>query len=151
MTYTMRQQFLARRAEYIVTDGDGREVYRLLGDDFIGETLRMCDARGEEVGVLHFRRRHGLVSYRVECRGETLEMRQKLTWLTYRFTGKDSPWELEVALTDHRFILREGPEGPVRLTARKRWLCWGDCFDAEIEPETDPALCLLLLLGAGRR
>lgn len=151
MKYTVRQKLFAPRSEYLITDADGREIYRLLGDDFIGRTLHMCDTRGEEAGVLHFRRRRGLVSYQVERHGETLKMRQKLTFLNYRFAGEASPWEVAIGLTGRRFTLREGHDGPVRLTARKRLFCWGECFAAEISPGADPVLCLLLLLGAGRR
>ena len=151
MKLDIRQNPFSRNEQFTATDAAGRKRFRGEGEPFVGHTLGIWGDRGNQAASVRRKSRHGLTRFQVERSGATVDMRQTLALLTYRFVSDDGFWNLSVSFTGHFFILREGEAGPVHMTARRKWLAWRDRYEMELRPGADAALCLALLLGAGWR
>lgn len=146
--FDIRQKPFSTREQFLISDPEGKRLFRAQGDPFVGRELRLFGPAEQEIAVIRRVSRHGLSRYRVEAGDAAADMRQKLSPITYRFFCDDPAWSLEMTFTGRRFALREGEAGPVRMTARKRWFSWGARLTAETAPDADAVFCLALLLGA---
>ncbi len=147
MKLYIRQKVFSWNDKFKVFDERGREKYLIEGEFFsLGKKLHINDMQGNEVAFISQKVLSFLPRYFVYVNGtEVAEIVKQFSLFRPKYTIEGLGWEISGDFFSHDYVI--SCRGRNIVTISKQWMTWGDCYELEIENESDEIVSLAVVLA----
>lgn len=147
MKLYIKQKVFSWNDKFKVFDEQGREKYLIEGEFFsLGKKLHIINMRGEEVAFIAQKVFSFLPRYFVYINGtEVAEIVKQLSLFRPKYSIEGLGWEISGDFFSHDYDIK--CNGRNIVTISKQWMTWGDCYELEIEDESDEIVSLAVVLA----
>ncbi len=147
MKLYIRQKVFSWKDKFKVYDGGGEEKYNIEGEIFsLGKKLRVYDRQGKEAAFIAQKVFSFLPRYFVYIDGnEVAEIVKQFTFFRPKYSIEGLGWEIEGDFFAHDYVITKNSRSIV--TIKKQWMTWGDCYELDIESDSDEIIALAVVLA----
>ena len=137
MKLYIKQKAFSWNDKFKVFDEEGREKYYIEGEFFsFGKKLHINDLQGNEVAFIAQKVFSFLPRYFVYVNGtEVAEIVKQFSLFKPKYTIDGLGWEISGGFLAHDYVISRNGRNIVSIS--KQWMTWGDCYELEIENESD--------------
>jgi uncharacterized protein YxjI len=147
MKLYLKQKFFSWKDRAWVKDETGADRYFIEGKVFsIGKKLWIMTPEGEQLAFVRQKVPTLMPKFIVEIGGrEVATIAKKFTFLKPKYEIDGLGWTVQGDFMGHDYTVFAG-ERPI-ITIHKKWIAWGDSFEADIAPGTDEVLALSVVVA----
>ena len=147
MKLYLKQKFFSWKDRAWVKDETGADRYFIEGKVLsIGKKLWIMTPEGEQLAFIRQKVPTLMPKFIVEIGGsEVATIAKKFTFLKPKYEIDGLGWTVQGNFTGHDYTVSEG-ERPI-ITIHKKWMSWGDSFEADIAPGTNEVLALAVVVA----
>lgn len=143
MRFYIKQQVLTLKDRFTVKDENEKDRYFVEGEFLtFGKKLRVYDEHNTEVLYIEQKLWKLLPEFDLYVDNEKVATIKK-EWALFKnnYTIHGQNWEIEGSVMAHDYVIKD--QGRVIADINKKWLSWGDSYEATLHDETN----LIVLLG----
>lgn len=147
MKLYIKQKIFSWNDKFKVLDNRGEEKYSVEGEFLsLGKKLHIFDTDGKEVALVAQKVFSFLPRYFVYINGtEVAEIIKQFTFFKPKYTIGGLGWEINGDFFSHDYDITQN--GRKIVTINKQWMTWGDCYELNIENESDEIIGLAVVLA----
>ncbi len=147
MKLYIKQKLFSWNDKFKVYDEHGKDKYFIEGEFFsLGKKLHIYDPHGKEEAFVAQKIFSFLPRYFVYINGtEVAEIVKQFSFFRPRYTIEGLGWEINGDFFAHEYTISRNGRGIVSIS--KQWMTWGDCYELDIEDESDEIISLAVVLA----
>ncbi len=147
MKLYIKQKVFSWKDKFKVFDEQGSEKYYIEGEFIsLGKKLHIYDLQGNEVAFIAQKVFSFLPRYFVYINGtEVAEIVKQFSFLRPKYSIEGLGWEISGDFFAHDYEITKN--GRRIVTINKQWMTWGDCYELDIENESDEKVALGVVLA----
>ncbi len=147
MKLYIKQKVFSWKDKFKVFDEQGREKYQIEGEFIsLGKKLHVSDMQGKEVAFIAQKVFSFLPRYFVYINGtEIAEIVKQFSLFRPKYTIEGLGWEINGDFFAHDYDITKN--GRKIVAINKQWMTWGDCYELDIESESDEIVALGVVLA----
>ncbi len=147
MKLYIKQKVFSWNDKFKVFDEQGKEKYFIEGELFsLGKKLHIYDLQGNEAAYIAQKLFSFLPRYFVYINGtEAAEIVKQFSLFRPKYTIEGLGWEINGDFFAHDYDISRNGRNIVSIS--KQWMTWGDCYELEIENESDEIVSLAVVLA----
>ena len=147
MKLYIKQKVFSWKDKFKVFDDQGQEKYFIEGEFIsLGKKLHIYDLQGNEVAFISQKVFSFLPRYFVYIDGtEVAEIVKQFSFFRPKYSIDGLGWEISGDFFAHDYVITK--KGRRIVTINKQWMTWGDCYELDIENESDEKVALGVVLA----
>ncbi len=147
MKLYIKQKVFSWKDKFKVFDDQGREKYYIEGEFLsLGKKLHVYDLYEREVAFIAQKVFSFLPRYFVYINGtEVAEIVKQFSFFRPKYSIEGLGWEINGDFFAHDYEITKN--GRKIVTINKQWMTWGDCYELDIENESDETIALAVVLA----
>lgn len=147
MKLYIRQKIFSWKDKFTFYDSNGNDKYHVEGEFFsFGKKLHVYDSQGREAAYIEQKLLSFLPRYFVYVGNEQIaEIVKEMSFFRPKYSINGLGWQVEGDFFAHDYDIVFNGEKIV--TINKKWMTWGDCYELNINDESDEIVALSVVLA----